>query len=231
MFCTELIDPAVKGTLNVLGSCVKNPSVKRVVLTSSIGAVLWNKRPRSPDVIIDETWFSDPEFCEETKYWYVLSKTLAEQAAWRFANEKGINMVTINPSMVIGPLLQPILPASVETILTLLNGARTFRNFTYGWVDVKNVAKAHIQAFEIPSASGRYCISERAAHFSEIVRILHKLYPHLPLPERCEDDKPFMPTYQVSKAKAKTLDIEFIPLEVNLKETIESLKEKNFISF
>ena len=63
----ELIDPAVKGTLNVLRSCAKVPSIKRVVITSSMAAVAGSKRPLNPDVVIDETWFSDPEYCEESK--------------------------------------------------------------------------------------------------------------------------------------------------------------------
>jgi hypothetical protein len=48
---------------------------------------------------------------------------------------------------------------------------------------------------------------------------------------RCGDDKPFMQTFQISKEKAKTLGIEFIPLEVSLKEIIESFKEKKFVNF
>ncbi|KAE8687194.1 putative triacylglycerol lipase [Hibiscus syriacus] len=176
---TELIDPAVKGTLNVLESCAKNPSVKRVVLTSSIAAVAYNTKPRTPD-------------------------------------EKGIDMPTLNTSAAV--------------ILNIIKGATsTFPNASFGWVNVKDVAKAHIQAFEIPSASGRYCLVERVAHYSEIVNILRHLYPSLQLPQKCADDKPFEPTYQVSKEKAKSLGIEFIPLDVSLKETVESLKEKGFL--
>ena len=63
----ELIDPAVKGTLNVLGSCAKASSVKKVVLTSSIAAVAFNGKPRTPDVVVDETWWSLPGFCREMK--------------------------------------------------------------------------------------------------------------------------------------------------------------------
>ena len=48
---------------------------------------------------------------------------------------------------------------------------------------------------------------------------------------RCADDKPYVPKYQVSKEKAKSLGIEFIPLDVSLKETVESLKEKGFVNF
>ncbi|KAK9939435.1 hypothetical protein M0R45_016131 [Rubus argutus] len=141
--------------------------------------------------------------------WYVLSKTLAEDAAWKFVKEKGIDMVTVNPAMVIGPLLQPTLNTSAAAVLNVIKGARTFPNVSFGWINVKDVANAHVQAFEIPSASGRYCLVERVAHFSEVVKILHELYPSLQLPEKCADDKPFVPTYQVSKEKAKSLGIEF----------------------
>lgn len=227
----ELLDPAVKGTLNVLGSCAKHPSIRRVVLTSSVAAVAYNEKPRTPDVVVDETWFSDPNLCRESKVWYVLSKTLAEDAAWKFAKEKDMDMVAINPAMVIGPLLQPTLNTSAAAILSLIKGAQTFPNASFGWINVKDVANAHIQAFELSSASGRYCLVERVAHYSEVVKILHELYPDLQLPEKCADDKPYVPIYQVSKEKAKSLGVEFIPLEASVKETVESLKEKGFVSF
>ncbi|KAI3425571.1 Epimerase domain-containing protein [Psidium guajava] len=84
----ELMDPAVRGTLNVLKSCAKVPSVKRVVVTSSMASVMCNGKPLTSDVVVDETWFSDPAFCEESKLWYMLSKTIAEKAAWGFAKER-----------------------------------------------------------------------------------------------------------------------------------------------
>ncbi|GMI92353.1 hypothetical protein like AT1G51410 [Hibiscus trionum] len=228
---TELLDPAVKGTLNVLNSCANTSSVKRVILTSSIAAVTYNGKPRTPDVVVDESWFTDPEYCKSLKLWYVVSKTIAEDSAWTFAKEKELDLIVINPAMVIGPLLQPTLNTSAAAVLSLIKGAQTFPNATFGWVNVKDVANAHIQAFEIPSASGRYCLVERVAHCSEVVNILSELYPSFQLPERCADDKPYVPTYQVSKEKALSLGIEFTPLEVSLKETVESLREKGFISF
>jgi nucleoside-diphosphate-sugar epimerase len=57
----------VKGTLNVLKSCAKSPSVKRVVLTSSIASAIYNGRPKTPEVVVDETWFSNPDFLWERK--------------------------------------------------------------------------------------------------------------------------------------------------------------------
>ncbi|WZZ15990.1 hypothetical protein YC2023_109079 [Brassica napus] len=266
----ELLDPAVKGTINVLSTCLKTPSVKRVVLTSSIAAVAFNGMPRTPDTIVDESWFADPEYCRAAKkisrvilaggkklqgkktteeLWYVLSKTLAENAAWKFAKENDMQLVSINAAMVIGPLLQPTLNTSAAAVLSLIkgrekaftftklerwftsSGAQTFPNATFGWVNVKDVANAHIQAFENPDANGRYCLVERVAHYSEVVNILHDLYPDFQLPEKCADEKIFIPTYKVSKEKAESLGVEFVPLEVSIKETVESLQDKGFIRF
>ncbi|XWS65045.1 hypothetical protein CRYUN_Cryun05aG0057100 [Craigia yunnanensis] len=178
----EMIDPAVKGTLNVLRSCAKVPSIKRVIITSSLGAVVFNGKSLADNIIVDETWFSDPVICEKSKLWYMLSKTLAEKAAWKFAEENGIDMVTIHPGMVCGPLLQPTLNTSVEPILNLI-GAENFPNNILSWVDVRDVANAHILAFENPSACGRYCLAGKPTHFSEVVDILQELYPTLNLPE------------------------------------------------
>ncbi|KAM0045939.1 putative cinnamyl-alcohol dehydrogenase [Helianthus debilis subsp. tardiflorus] len=224
----DLIDPAVKGTLNVLSSCSKVRSIKRVVLTSSVAAVLYNGSPLTPEVVVDESWFSDQGFCKETKLWYPLSKTLAEEAAWKYVKEKAIDMVTINPAMVIGPLLQPTLNTSARAIFNLIN-ASTYSNITVGSVHVKDVANAHILAFETPSASGRYCMSESVVHFSELVEILHKLYPSFKLPDKCADDDPIV-RYQISNEKVRNLmGVDYIPLEDGIKETIESLKEKKYI--
>uniref|UniRef100_K3ZVQ8 NAD-dependent epimerase/dehydratase domain-containing protein n=1 Tax=Setaria italica TaxID=4555 RepID=K3ZVQ8_SETIT len=198
----ELIDPAVKGTLNVLGSCKKAASVKRVILTSSMAAVVFTEKPLSPDVVVDETSYSIPELCEKAKEWYVLSKTLAEQAAWKFSKDNGIDLVTINPAVVIGPLLQPTLNTSAQIILYLINGSPVYLNYSFGWVNVKDVALAHVLAFETPSASGR-----------------------------CVDDELFAPTYQVSRERITSLGVELTPFETSLKETIECLKENGFVSF
>ncbi|XP_050209186.1 phenylacetaldehyde reductase-like [Mercurialis annua] len=227
---TELIDPAVKGTLNVLRSCAKVQSIKKVIITSSFASVPFNGKPLGPDVIVDETWFSDPDLCREQKLWYYLAKTLAEQAAWRLAKENRIELVTIHPVFVTGPLLQPTLNASVEMILNLINGGQEYPNAYYASVDVRDVAYAHIQALEISSAAGRYCLIESNVQYSEVLKIIHQLYPTLQLPQKCDAGLGSLTVCNVSKDKAKTLGIDFIPLEVSLKDTIESLKEKGFLS-
>jgi nucleoside-diphosphate-sugar epimerase len=63
-------------------------------------------------------------------------------------------------------------------------GAQTFPNSLYRFVDIRDVANAHIQALEVPSATGRYCLVETVIHCSEVMKLLHKLYPTLCLPEK-----------------------------------------------
>ncbi|GMI66984.1 hypothetical protein like AT5G19440 [Hibiscus trionum] len=227
----ELIDPAIKGTLNVLKSCAKVPSIKRVVMTASIASVLYNGKPLTPDVVVDETWVSDSRYCQENKLWYMLSKTLAEEAAWRFAKDNKIDLVVLNPGFVIGPLLQPALNTTSESFLSFTRGENTFPTSTYRFVDVRDVAYAHILAFEIPSATGRYCLVDRNVQFLEVLKTLNELYPTLGLQEKCKDqDKPLERIFRISHEKAKSLGLSFIPWDVSLRETIESLKEKGFLS-
>ncbi|GAB2300167.1 hypothetical protein Dimus_034206 [Dionaea muscipula] len=226
----ELIDPAVLGTLNVLKSCARAASIRRVIVTSSTAAVPYNGKPLNNEVIVDETWFSDPSFCEKSKLWYYLSKTLAEEAAWKFAKENGIDLITLLPGYSIGPFLQPTINTTVKTILDLVTGGPTYPNQAYRWVDVRDVANAHIKAFEVPSASGRYCLVVKGAHFTEIIEILRHLFPTLQLPEKCSDrGKPII--YHFSKEKAISLGIDFTPFEVTLKDTVEDLKAKKYLSF
>ncbi|KAJ4711384.1 cinnamoyl-CoA reductase 1-like [Melia azedarach] len=226
----KIVDTAVKGTANVLQSCAKVHSIKRVVVTSSIAAIANSGTPLTADVVVDETWVSKPDVCRKSKNWYALSKTLAEDAAWKLAKQNGIDLVTIHPGFVIGPFLQPNLNLSVQLILDLVNGAKTFPS-PYRFVDVRDVAYAHIQALELSSANGRYLIVGRVIQLSEVCKILHQHYPALNLPDKFGDagDEQI---YQVSKERAKSLGmINYILSEVSLRETVESLKEKGFLKF
>ncbi|XP_076883829.1 phenylacetaldehyde reductase-like [Bidens hawaiensis] len=228
----QLIDPAVKGTLNVLKSAAKVQSLKKVVLTSSMAAVTFGPRLPESGVVVDETWFSDPLFCEQKKLWYQLSKTLAEDAAVKFAKENSLELVAINPGYVIGPVLQPTLNLTSEGIMGLIKtGNEVISGGVYRLVDVRDVAAAHILAFENPEANGRYCMVGKMVRHLEVIKIVNKLYPSLGHSERYKDDECVEPLpYSVSRAKAESLGVEFTPLEVSIKDTVESLKEKKLLS-
>ncbi|CAI0455024.1 unnamed protein product [Linum tenue] len=206
---------------------------QRVIVTSSVASIFYTGKPVSPDSVADETWFSDPDHCKELKVWYQLSKTLAELAAWNFAKENGIDMVTIHPGFVIGPFFQPTMCSSVSMILNLVNGNKTYPNFHYWVVDVRDVAEAHIKAFENPLACGRYCLVESSVSFCHVLGILQEFYPTLPLADKCEEINTVkLPEFRASKEKAEEgLGIKFVPLEESLKDTIECLKDKGFLHF
>ncbi|KAJ0020957.1 hypothetical protein Pint_32473 [Pistacia integerrima] len=98
----ELLDPAIKGTVNVL-SAAKAVGVKRVVVTSSISAITPSPKWPADKVKAEDCW-TDVEYCKFKELWYPLSKTLAEKAAWEFAKENGLNIVVVNPGTVMGPV-------------------------------------------------------------------------------------------------------------------------------
>nr|KAJ0209965.1 hypothetical protein LSAT_V11C400169050 [Lactuca sativa] len=229
----QLLDPAVKGTLNVLKSAAKVPSLKRVVLTSSIAAVLYGVKPPDFGAVVDETWFSDPETCEQKELWYPLAKTLAENAAVEFSKKNGLELVVINPGFVIGPILQPTLNITSEGFIRLIEtGKEIFPDGIYRLVDVRDVANAHILAFENPQANGRYLLVANIYHSSDIMKIINQNYPSLDYSERYKDSKYVgTPPFFVSRTKAESLGVKFTTAEESIKDTVESLKEKKFLSF
>ncbi|CAH8363821.1 unnamed protein product [Eruca vesicaria subsp. sativa] len=229
----ELIDPAVKGTLNVLKTCTKMSSVKRVIVTSSIAAVVAHVSVIGPNSLVDETMFSNPNFCEEKKQWYALSKTLAEDAAWKFAKANEIDMIVMNPGLVIGPLLQPTLNLSVDVVVDLTKGKDPFMSKHYRFVDVRDVALAHIKAFETPSANGRYIIDGPVVvTLNDIEKVLREFFPDLCIGDDDKnhvDMKLDLVTYKVCVEKVRSLGIEFTPTETTLRDTVLSLKEKSLL--
>ncbi|CAH2040386.1 unnamed protein product [Thlaspi arvense] len=177
----EMVEPAVNGTKNVIIAAAE-AKARRVVFTSSIGAVTMDPN-RDPETVVDESCWSDLEFCKATKNWYCYGKAVAEQAAWDVAKEKGVDLVVVNPVLVLGPLLQPSLNASIIHILKYLNGStNTYTNSVQAYVHVEDVARAHILVYETPSASGRYLCAESVLHRGDVVEILAKFFPEYPIP-------------------------------------------------
>ena len=149
----DLIVPARDGALRVLRAA-RDAGVQRVGLTSSFAAVGYG-HPRTSRLFTEEDWtdIGGPGVTP-----YVKSKTLAEQAAWRFVEDEGggLELATITPVGVFGPVLGKDFASSVEIVRRIVDGALPgYPNLSLQAVDVRDVASAHLLAMTNPAAKGQ----------------------------------------------------------------------------
>lgn len=151
----EMIIPAREGVLRVLRAA-KEAGVKRVVLTSAIGAIVYGHRNQA--AAYDETWWTETANAPA----YQKSKTLAEKAAWAFIEEEGmgLELTAINPTAVMGPVLGRDYSHSVDIIKNMLTGKMAgCPRINSCFVDVRDVADLHLRAMTNPAAKGERFIA------------------------------------------------------------------------
>ena len=155
-------------------------NVKRVVLTSSIAAMMYREGRPKIEFHFSESDWSDPEW--SGTHPYSVSKTRAELAAWEWAKTAGQDkLVVVNPGVVVGPTMGKDGSTSTEIIRMMLEGGmpRTLP-IANPLVDVRDLAELHVAAMELPAAGGRRLIGTSGTlSFSEIAGILSKAYPQL----------------------------------------------------
>ena len=168
----DLIIPAKEGTLHVLRAA-KNEGVKRVVMTSSFGAIGYSIDPKN-HTFTEKDW-TDPGSKNTA---YIKSKTLAELTAWDFIKKEGgtLELTVINPVGIFGPVLGKDFSSSIQMVEQLLNGKMPATpNVSFGIVDVRDVADIHIKAMTNPDAKGQRFLatSDSSISLPEIAKILH----------------------------------------------------------
>jgi nucleoside-diphosphate-sugar epimerase len=184
----DLIIPAREGTLRVL-RVSRDAGVKRVVLTSTCGAVYYGHALRSAP--FDETSWT---IVNDDLTAYVKSKAIAERAAWDFIASEGggLELSAVNPAGVFGPVLGADYAPSVVLIKRLMDGMPGCPRLYFGVVDVRDVADLHIRAMTHPSAKGERFIAVSGDSISmlDIARMLRtrlgapaKRVPRLQLPD------------------------------------------------
>ncbi|KAL9395340.1 hypothetical protein Peur_009593 [Populus x canadensis] len=221
----ELIEPAVKGTLNVLRAC-DEAKVKRVVIVSSMVAVCMN--PSLPKgQVMDENWWSDKEYCRATKNWYCLSKTEAESEAWECAKRSGLDVVTICPSLILGPILHSAVNASSKVLIKLLKeGYESLENKLRNLVDVRDVAEALLLVYEKPEAEGRYICTAHEIRTEDLVEKLRNIYPNYNYPKSFTEEEEGI---NLSSEKLQRLGWSYRPVEETLIDSVESYQKTGIL--
>lgn len=222
----EVIAPAVTGTLNVLKACYE-AKVKRVVMVSSISAVFNNPTWPKGKAFDEESW-SDVDLCRKSEDWYYLSKTLAEREAFAYGAKTGLDIVTICPSLVIGPLMQSTVNASSKILLNYLKGEHeTVENKIRNIVDVRDVADALLLTYENPEASGRYICSSSPIKVSDMINILKTIYPTYTYPKKFVEVEH---NIIYSSEKLQKLGWTFRPVEKTLGDSVESYRTSGILN-
>jgi len=213
----DLIIPARDGALRALKAS-KAAGVKRVILTSSVAAIAYG-HTALPEVM-DETTWSNPDLLKDNTA-YTRSKVIAEKAAWDYVNGdgQGLELATINPSAVLGPVLSGDFSASVQLLTQLMQGGLPATpRIGFQIVDVRDVAAAHVAAMEVPEAAGeRFITASDYYWFGEIAALLREEFP---------DYQKKIPTRTLPSFLLSFLSI-FNPV---MKQVIPELDKRRFVS-
>eukprot|EP00466_Bigelowiella_natans_P003021 jgi/Bigna1/131025/aug1.13_g5733 len=243
-----IVSPSVKGTQNVTTSIHKANSVKRVIHTSSLAAI--QTYDKAPNYFFSEkdwnTWSN-----EVNQDYYGLGKTLAEQEAIKMSSGKSYDLVVINPCVVLGECLtKKHTKASPVFVRELLYGNK-LPDTPVNFVDVIDVATAHVEALKRPEAgSNRFLISgDHTSHFwrfAKLAQKLGKLYPQYTFKANVysgllyniawyttmtEFERAVIQTdIKLDNTKSKeVLGIKYADFDDTLRATIDSMVTTNFV--
>lgn len=153
----ELIVPAREGAKRAVRAAIK-AGVKRLVLTSSVAAA---GEGGKTDSLNDEACWTEVDAPGVSAY--QKSKTLAERAAWELIEAEGngrTTLATVNPTLVLGPVLAGDYSESVQVVERLLSGrVPGVPRLGFNIVDVRDVADLHLKAMTAPEAAGQRFIA------------------------------------------------------------------------
>lgn len=250
----ELVDPAKKGTRNVIQSAENSNTVKKIVVTSSVAAVYGDAADihKHEESVFSEKHWNTTSNVNHQPYSY--SKTEAEKEAWRLAKDKSWSLATINPGFIIGPSITDRGDStSIQMIINMLNGKfkQGVPDLYFSMVDVRDVAKAHVEVLEKDGAAGRYICTNETMGLLQLTEKLDEQvgdrYSKIPgkkLPKfMTYMVGPFMagfswnflkknlgiPVYFSNEKIKSDLDIQFRPIEETLKEHVEQLEKDGLI--
>ncbi|CAK7892258.1 putative NADPH-dependent methylglyoxal reductase Grp2p [[Candida] anglica] len=238
----DLILPALEGTRQALTSIKKyGPQITRVVVTSSDAAVYSAEDEQKKGLYFDESsWnnISREEAIKDPVSAYYGAKAFAEKLSWEIAKETGVNFTlsTVNPVYVFGPQafiseVKEQLNVSNELIhhLIKVGPEGKFDNDKGGFIDVRDVALAHVAAFEREDTKNKRLFMTNG-HFSTqaMLDIINKNFDELKgkipvgTPGSGPEDISTLATVNNEKTKA-LLGFEFRSLDTIVIDTVKQI--------
>lgn len=166
--------PAMEGTENALRAA-HEAGIKKVIYTSSVAAVGMS----GDGVAKDEQGWND-----QAQEFYARSKNEAEKLAWKIAGELSLNLVAVLPGTIIGPGFTDYTPSTYLFEKIAHNKLPRLPDLSFSFVDVRDVAAAHVTAYEQPSATGRYIVTCETVPASQVYTIAHAAYERIKVPVR-----------------------------------------------
>lgn len=167
----DLVPPAREGTLRVL-KAASRAGVRRVVMTSSVNAAM--PRAGSSSAASGEEIWTDLSDTKVSNY--VRAKTLAEQDAWAYVRSAGggMELVTVLPAFIQGPVFSKDISGSLELVARLLKGdVAALPQVGFTIVDVRDLVDLHLSALTNPAADGqRFIAASEFLWMSEIAQLL-----------------------------------------------------------
>jgi len=177
----NLINPALKGTQNVLNAATKSGTVKRVIVTASCATIYGDNVDMKNKNITEFTEDINNTTSSLTHNPYSYSKVLAEQEANKIhAEQDSWSLAFINPAFVMGPAFsKDSNSGSITFMKDILSGKYKSGapELHFGFVDVRDVAQAHILALENEKAQGRHLICGESMDMISFTKIIEANFP------------------------------------------------------
>lgn len=237
----ELLKPAEEGTTNALNAIKEyGKNVERVVVTSSYAAITGFADLATPGKTVDESsWnpITKEQSLRDPFNGYIGSKKLAEQIVWKYVetNKPKWGVSVVNPTYVLGPQTFEVkdksaLNTSNEVINGILKAGKDHsqpQQVTGYFIDVRDVAKAHIVAFQKEDAIGqRLLLAAGPVTTEKILNIIKKDFSQIELPTLNESEKPDWDKIEsiINNDKTKKiLGFKFIDLEKSVDDTVSQI--------
>ncbi len=181
---TDIVDPSLEGTRNVLASIAQAGTVRTVIQTSSVAAI-YRRDEKAEHVYSEKDWNSTATLKSDP---YGLAKAQAEQAVWDWAeaqpSESKPRVVAVNPALVLGPVYTKAHCKASPTVLVdlLKRNFPACPNFHFGLVDVRDVAIAQANALEDPEVTGRHLLYNEGRSMQELAKMIKTDFPDIKVP-------------------------------------------------